>query len=80
MSTMQDRPYFVIVMLNSWSKECDLMNTGETQRVTYRRVVKIELTPEQREMIEGRQIGESRGKPVFETIGPSWLEGAGGER
>jgi len=39
-----------------------------------RRLVQIELTPEQVEKLRPRELGSAQGKPFFEEIGQVWLE------
>ena len=39
-----------------------------------RRVVSVDLTPDQVEMLKPMEVGTWSGKPVYEEIGQSWLE------
>ena len=39
-----------------------------------RRLVKIDLTPEQAAALEPREVGRRNGKPLYEECGETWLE------
>lgn len=63
----------VVVMLNTWITECSLMHCNE-HRPYGRRIVSLELTPEQVSALRPMQVGSDRGQNVTESIGEVWIE------
>lgn len=62
-----------VVMLDTWRTSIAI--THENEHVPYgRRLVTIELTPEQLALLAPRHLGQNCGKPAHEEYGPSWLE------
>ena len=62
-----------VVLADTWVTECAIVHENE-HRPYKRRTVHIELTDEQRAEMAPRDVGESRGKPVYEVVLTSWLE------
>lgn len=62
-----------VVMLDTWRTEMAI--THEGQAMPYgRRLVTIELTPEQRAALAPRRLGVRCGDDVFEERGDAWIE------
>lgn len=62
-----------VIMANTWTTYGAIVFENEW-RPYGRRTVQIELTPEQVEAINPREVGWNEGKPVYEIILQSWLE------
>lgn len=62
-----------VVMLDTHRTRMAVIH--ENEHIPYRRrLVEVYLTPEQEELLEGRKVGIEAGEPVFEEIGPMWIE------
>lgn len=62
-----------VVMEDRYRTEIAIVH--ENQHVDYgRRVVQIELTPEQLRQLSPRQVGTRGRTPVYEQYGSVWLE------
>lgn len=67
------RIVLTIVMLDTHRTRMAIV--FENEHTPYgRRTVQIELTPEQCRHLAPKLLGQDRGEPVFEEIGPVWLE------
>ena len=65
-----------VVIGDTWTTTCRLEH--ENEWVPYkRRVVKIELTPEQEALLEMRIVGLNKGADIYEEILDSWIENDG---
>lgn len=62
-----------VLILDRWRTTVAIIH--ENSYVPYgRRVVQIELTPDQIEKIKLRSVGVDRGKDCFEEYGDVWIE------
>ena len=62
-----------VVMANSWVTYGAIVHEQEWMPWE-RRSVRIELTPEQMQKLQPREVGTDRGKPIYEFIAQCWLE------
>ena len=70
---MASKTVLRVVMLDTWRTHC--AHVHENDHVPYgRRLVSIELTPEQLAMIEPRKLGVDCGQDRHEEVGEVWLE------
>lgn len=63
----------VVVMLNTWITQCAILHENE-HRPYGRRLVTLELTPQQVSALRPMQVGMDRGQNVTESIGEVWIE------
>jgi hypothetical protein len=64
----------MVVMLDTWRTSCAIQH--ENSFLPYgRRIVEIELTPDQAAALAPRKVGEGQaGKFIYEDMGDVWIE------
>jgi hypothetical protein len=68
-----------VIFVDSFRKEIALVHEDENFPYQFR-TVQIQLTDEQVNQLQKKEIGKRKGIPVFEEIYNSWLENEKGER
>ena len=63
-----------VIMLDRWRTEISVIHEG--QAVPHgKRLVQVELTPEQVALLTPRETGISCGQPRYEEYGDLWFQG-----